>query len=48
MCAGVTLGRLPSLLAIGAALALVQRVRVELGVDAEVRTTMVTDQAAAV
>jgi hypothetical protein len=30
-----------------AALALVQRVRAELGVDAEVRTTMVIDQAAA-
>ena len=30
-----------------AALALVQRVRAELGVDAEVRTTMITDQAAA-
>jgi hypothetical protein len=30
-----------------AALALVQRVLAELGVDAEVRTTMVTDQAAA-
>jgi hypothetical protein len=30
-----------------AALALVQRVAAELGVDAEVRTTMITDQAAA-
>jgi hypothetical protein len=30
-----------------AALALVQRVQAELGVDAEVRTTMITDQAAA-
>jgi hypothetical protein len=30
-----------------AALALVQRVRAELGLDAEVRTTMITDQAAA-
>ena len=30
-----------------AALALVQRVQAELGVDAEVRTTMISDQAAA-
>jgi hypothetical protein len=30
-----------------AALALVQRVAAELGVDAEIRTTMITDQAAA-
>jgi hypothetical protein len=30
-----------------AALALVERVAAELGVDAEIRTTMVTDQAAA-